>query len=86
VLHNLVASHKDAKAKQTSADTDHASLSRSGFHCPCDNLVAESPFEESGTVQLAYPVLNFQELSYQLPDEKYTAFPAVFQLRGPPAC
>jgi hypothetical protein len=42
LLHDLVADHKDTPIKPNHSNQEQ--ISKAGFNCNCDNLVAESPF------------------------------------------
>ena len=81
-LHNWFANHTDQKSSGVANKTSE--LSKAGFNCQCDNLVAESHFIASATVfEVKLPSVYFSF---------YDAVPTVTSLtlfdnnlRGPPA-
>jgi hypothetical protein len=83
VWHSLVANHTD-NTVNTPDSSKPIQISKAGFHCQVDNLVAESPFEThpfSGlsvvhAVYAVYAVGSVQIISFHVPDAS---------LRGPPA-
>ena len=80
-LHNLFASHIDLVSKQK--DSSKEAISTSGYHCLCDDQVAESPF--LGTLPPAEAILPIFYSSAGLLKVSCTSLPAYHTtLRGPP--
>ena len=83
LLHNLLANHKDTYAK--SSEKGQTQLAKAGINCPCDNLVAISPFDEAGKMADLQVPLSF--IAYR----EYYAYAYIYsisffiELRGPPA-
>ncbi len=81
-LHSLVAHHKDTYNKLTEGKTE---VTKTGFNCQIDNLVATSHFtgiSEKPEIELSSVFVSHKErLSFA------NLFPAhtFFSLRGPPA-
>ena len=80
-LHGLLANHTDSATK--SNDGKELQLSKSGFNCKCDNLVAESTFVSDQHV-FSFPLFTFfsayifEEISFYCISKSYNL------LRGPP--
>lgn len=80
-LHNLFAKHIDNSIKNY-GDKPYQYFN-SGFNCNCDNLVAESNFENNAqvftiNVSATYCVYAFQKFSFH-------SIPGIYSpLRGPP--
>jgi hypothetical protein len=85
-LHNLVANHQDATAMNFPRENTGASqLSKAGYHCPCEQLVVQTPFVyQSATINYAIvPVfVVYQDQQFV---STYSTAPDVSFLRGPPA-
>lgn len=81
LLHDAIATHKD---KIAAAADNSLQVSKSGFACKCDSLVAESPFTEQDSYFefLAMPV--FSEQQGIIPYHFYSSDFFFFELRGPP--
>jgi hypothetical protein len=83
-LHDWLANHEDATHPHCNyGDTTH--YGSYGFHCDCDNLVAESPFtyQENIIEHNALPV--FAGRPGFIAHRFYAEAPGVSSLRGPPA-
>lgn len=81
-LHNIVANHTDTYSKLSSGKNE---LTKTGYNCQIDNLVATSPFtatDEKPEIKLP-AVFILPEVEICTPN----LFPAhiYFSLRGPPA-
>ena len=80
-LHVLLANHTDNTTK--SKDGEGQQLSKSGFNCKCDNLVAESTFVSDQHI-FYFPIFTFfsphifKEISFYSISKSYNL------LRGPP--
>lgn len=82
-LHDLLSNHLDTLASSPVNDcTSHVNVAV--FHCQCDNLVAESPFDEEQHIfNVTAPVFILSHhIQYSYP-YVYTA-DFFFELRGPP--
>jgi hypothetical protein len=80
-LHALLANHTDNTAK--SKDGERQQLSKAGFNCKCDNLVAESTFVSnqyifSFAIFTFFSAYTFKEISFYSISKSYNL------LRGPP--
>jgi hypothetical protein len=84
LLHDLVAHHKDTRALSVKQDSGLPHISKAGFHCQCEQLVAETPFLHGNTAfsllitpliiaRYDQPVIAF-----------YSAEDTSSRLRGPP--
>ena len=81
-LHDAIANHKDKLRIASTAD-EHQ-VSKTGFFCKCDNLVAESPFTDE--VQ-QYSIVSPRAFAVQAPVALYFFHSSpvfFFGLRGPP--
>ncbi|MEO6454043.1 MAG: hypothetical protein ABIN97_08230 [Ginsengibacter sp.] len=80
-VHDLTTKHIDNSLKKT--NHTHYQLSKSGYNCDCDNLVAESIFVTDQQV-FSFPLstsfsdYSFKEISFYSISKTYTL------LRGPP--
>jgi hypothetical protein len=82
-LHDVLTNHRDRHYQQNASGDDQ--LTRAGFNCKCDNLVAESPFTgHDNRFELTVPRF--------FPDQKdavlynyYSTPHFFFELRGPPS-
>jgi len=82
-LHDVLTNHKDQTHKAAAAGTHE--LSKAGFNCKCDNLVAESPFTpHQQTVELFIPQY-FSTATSSLAHHYYFSSFFFFEHRGPPA-
>lgn len=85
-LHNLVADHRDAAAA-TARQTDNGAsqLGKAGYHCPCEQLVVQTPFVyQPASIDYALaPVFIVYQAQHFVSIHNIT--PAVSFLRGPPA-
>jgi hypothetical protein len=85
-LHNLVANHRDATAINFSREDKSASqLSKAGYHCPCEQLVVQTPFVyQPATIDytVAPVFVVYQDQHFV---SIHTVTPHVSFLRGPPA-
>ena len=81
-LHDVITNHHDSRSN---AADDKQSVSTSGFHCKCDNLVVQSPFinyEASEVVNLPeFFILHQTEIAGNL----ISAYHFFSSLRGPPS-
>ncbi|KAA9038589.1 hypothetical protein FW778_13610 [Ginsengibacter hankyongi] len=80
-LHDWLANHKDTTSSAPVSKTQQ--LSKGGFNCNCENLVAESHFVTfSNFVVVNFPSI-FSFVSFRIP---FLIFLPSFQnnLRGPP--
>lgn len=82
-LHDIITNHHDSRSP-VSTD-DRQSISISGFHCKCDNLVVQSPFIiYEGPEAINLPevfVLHQTEISGNF----ISAYHLFSSLRGPPS-
>jgi hypothetical protein len=81
-LHDAIANHKDKL--HIPAPGDEQQVSKTGFFCKCDNLVAESPFTDE--VQ-QYSIAAHRAFAEQPPVVLYFFHSSpvfFFGLRGPP--
>lgn len=82
-LHDVFTHHKDQAHKRVT--TDATEVSKAGFNCKTDNLVAESPFtQQQQDIELASPPSFPASPVVALQRYYYSAF-FFFELRGPPA-
>lgn len=85
-LHNLVATHKDVKAKNVHVAHSDTQIAKSGFNCQCDNLVIESPFVNTYTAIQVSPVIVFATYQKVFVETVFSTVMYRSPLRGPPAC
>ena len=85
-LHNLVAKHKDGRAKSSLPDPFSTQISKAGFNCPCDNLVTESPFVVESNASYILVEAAFINYQHCFAEEVYSSQKYCSSLRGPPAC
>jgi len=84
-LHDLVANHRDARYVSIKSLDGKDQLGNAGYHCPCDQLVAQTPF--------VYQTVVFERIVFSVPAvyqrapivALHTPLPAFSFLRGPPA-
>ncbi len=80
-LHSLLANHTDSTFKAN--DGKLQQLSKAGFNCQCDNLVAESNFIAGIDLIIISPAVSHAHFT-----SYYTSFFSLphllFNLRGPP--
>ncbi len=81
-LHSLLANHKDNTTKPGDGKT--LQLSKAGFNCKCDNLVAESGFIAAPLFKVSNRIIylsyiNFHRSSFHCQPHFF------FDRRGPPA-
>ena len=82
-LHDAIANHTDKRYSVLPANGHQ--VSKTGFFCKCDDLVAESPFTDD--VQ-QYSIVSPRSFSVQAPVALYFFYSSpvfFFALRGPPA-
>ena len=83
ILHHIIASHQDDICLISNHEITN--VHKAGFHCSCENLVAESPFIESVSFQeLKAPVL-FSVFAGRAGFDFYNLHHFFAELRGPPA-
>lgn len=85
-LHNLVASHRDAKAKTSLTDPYATQLSKAGFNCQCDNLIIESPFVAERELLVIVPQQSYPDFCDAFVADVYFTTVFSYSLRGPPSC
>lgn len=84
MLHDLFANHND-KSTSFNVGSDKLQLTRTAFHCHCDDLVSTSPIEGLHTkFELQAPSV------FIIHNEKYSycyvfSTQVFFELRGPPS-
>jgi hypothetical protein len=83
-LHNLIATHKDAKA--VTHDHPGACVSKAVFNCQCDNLVTESPFVAGQVSTDLAAAFHFPAYSAGYHQPFLTTAVFHYSLRGPPVC
>lgn len=83
LLHNLVADHKDTSCKILAKEKIH--LSNAGVNCPCDNIVALSPFEEVDIMPVLTAPIFFIKHEKEYVNPHFHSIHYFFELRGPPA-
>jgi hypothetical protein len=85
-LHNLVANHKDGRAKGSIPITSTTQFSTASFNCQCDNLISESPFVP--LAQSCYVTVETSFAAYKrvYVEAVYSTQQFCSSLRGPPAC
>ena len=83
LFHNLMANHKDTYAK--SSENGQTQLAKAGINCPCDNLVAISPFDETGQMPDLQAPLFFSDYREYYAYAYIYSISFFFELRGPPA-
>jgi len=80
-LHDMIAKHSDSRPGKNN-DSPYQ-LANSGYHCDCDNLVAESAFVGEQPV-FSFPVFT-SFASYTVKDISFSSVPGIYStLRGPP--
>jgi hypothetical protein len=83
-LHDLITNHKDQTYNPCKEGIGE--VSKAGFNCKCDNLVAESPFTQQLSV-IELPVLLPASAQYVIRYHHYDySDNFFFELRGPPVC
>lgn len=83
-LHDWLADHEDSGHPHCSyGDITH--FGAYGFHCNCDNLVAESPFTSQADVFEFRQLPVFAGTTGFISHRFYAETPVFFSLRGPPA-
>lgn len=85
LLHNLIVDHQDSIAVAHSDADIPIHINENGFHCNCDNLVAESPFTGQSDPYVFAPFLSFTIQQDALPVSFHTHTCFFSALRGPPA-
>ncbi|MES1220688.1 MAG: hypothetical protein ABUT20_34630 [Bacteroidota bacterium] len=81
-LHDLVTHHKDSPSISFNGDQ---SISASGFHCNCDNIVVQSPFLSFDvTNDLIHPEF-FEQHQITTLSNFISSYHYNFSLRGPPS-
>ena len=80
-LHDIFASHQDII---THTDGE-AGISKNGYSCDVNDLVATSPFTETHLSADFRPEIFFPVLHTRYTSQIATAAPDCFTLRGPPA-
>jgi hypothetical protein len=85
-LHNLVANHKDGRAKNALPDPFSKQLSKAGFNCQCDNTIIESPFVSEGITSYIIITSSFEAYQNIFTEEVFSSQQYCSSLRGPPAC
>jgi len=83
VLHDWLANHEDGVTHCSLGDVTH--FSTDGFHCNCDNLVAESPFTCQDGLFEFRPAQVYAPMQGAVLPCFYVQTPFFFSLRGPPA-
>lgn len=81
-LHDIVTNHKDSGSSGSANDTQ--SITTTGFHCKCDNLVVQSPFinyEGPALVNLPEFFILHQTV---IASNLISAQHFFYELRGPP--
>ena len=82
-LHDVITNHHDSRSPVSTDDKQ--SISISGFHCKCDNLVVQSPFinyEASEVINLPeFPVLH----QIAIASNFISSYHFFSSLRGPPS-
>jgi hypothetical protein len=82
-LHDWIVNHTDGVSHTVKSDI--AQLSKDGFNCNCQNLVAESPFTAGyQSVDIA-PGQSFVEHPAIQLHQVYTSTYFFFEHRGPPS-
>ena len=80
-LHNLLANHTDNTTKSSDGKTQQ--LSKAGFNCRCDDLVAESNFIAGTGFIITTPVVYHSGFTSYF--SSFLSLPhLLFNLRGPP--
>ena len=82
LLHNWFADHIDSVKKVNG--TDQEQLSAKKFFCQCDNIVAESPFTETGNILIPVPGQTFALKQGHRFIQVISTPRFYFSLRGPP--
>jgi len=81
-LHNLVANHNDTTYRKLT--TGKTELSKAGFNCQVDNLVATSPFTNTNEKpEIEHPVFLFSYVQDVIASYLPSSHISV-SLRGPP--
>ena len=84
ILHDVFANHKDT-VNNLSGFSKVPLIVNAGINCPCDNLVAESPFTgEAPAFNLSAP-FSFAEQPVLFANSFHSTNQFFFELRGPPA-
>jgi len=86
VLHNLIATHKDGRAKSSLPDPFSPQASKASFNCQCDNLVIESPFIAETNSPYILQKVAFAQYQHRFAEDVYSSQYYCSCLRGPPAC
>ncbi len=84
ILHNLVANHRDGGF--STPNSKQTEVSKAGFNCHFDDLVAESPFIATEEIQVAPPLLSFKLLIQFSKISFFSRHHFYAELRGPPSC
>jgi len=82
VLHDWLANHKDTASHCSFEGVTH--FSTDGFHCNCDNLVAESPFTWQHHSIEFHQAQQYAVMQGTVPPRFYPQTHFFFSLRGPP--
>ena len=83
ILHHIIASHEDDICLLTNHDL--TSVHKAGFHCSCENLVAESPFIETIVFHELKAPIVFSVFAARDGYHFYSIHHFFAELRGPPA-
>jgi hypothetical protein len=81
-LHDVVTNHKDSRSGSID---DKQSISTSGFHCKCDNLVVQSPFINYEAPEVVNLPEFFVQYQTSIVSNLISAKHFFSELRGPPA-
>lgn len=81
-LHDIFAAHQDIITNTSDAGPG---IVKNGYSCDINDLVATSPFTETGKAITIQPDIYFPVLHTRYTSQIATAAPDCFTLRGPPS-
>ena len=82
LLHNWFANHTDSVKKPD--DKNQEQVAAKKFYCHCDNIVAESPFTETGDLLIPVPEKIFAARQDRPVVRPASPIRLYFSLRAPP--
>lgn len=83
LLHDWIVNHKDGVVVKKSAGADE--ISKAGFNCNIQNLVAESPFtSDSASITFDVPLV-YNPVAGSFSSQVHSAAVFFYSLRGPPS-
>ena len=86
LLHDVVAGHRDTKCTLDHSHDANGQLTNAGYNCQTDNLVIESPFENSSSLIETFVAVIYAQQNEVSKNNFFSLKHFTVALRGPPAC